>query len=465
MTDDPASVQLADHIAGQIRASRLKPGAVVASELELRSDNEAGRSVVRQAVRILEERGVAYMKRGYAGGLIVAPPNPQVAARALAIALESRMQGLEPVALLRRVTDTQLFLSGAPLLDIAACDEIRRLGDKLDGLSREEFQRVDGYQQMHRALLNLSRDPVVALAYHVTEEYGADLVPYSVIVANEGRRGHFWNLTLQMVEALIAADVTLLFDLRRRQQEVITTSWRAWEEIDSGTRVLPRISDEADTGTYSSQNSAERLAREILRDVRLLGWKTGERIGGAAELMERYSASVGALRQAVRMLEDHSAVRMERGRNGGLFIAQPDAAEAGRRAQEFLRQSDADLRGIKAFLTRLVLEAISLAPALSVQGRRDLDQAVRDVAARPGAAADKTLFKTLSVLSGHAALELFVDVFTGLLPDTGGSGSATDLELMVQSMVAGDRPKARRAFLRYARTGELVGGEGVGIRF
>ena len=117
MADDPASVQLADQIAVQICAERLRPGAVVASEQDLRSHHDTGRSLVRQAARILEERGVAYMRRGYGGGLVVAQPNPEFASRALAIAIESRMQGPAGLDPLLKATDAQLFQSGAPMLD------------------------------------------------------------------------------------------------------------------------------------------------------------------------------------------------------------------------------------------------------------------------------------------------------------------------------------------------------------
>ena len=58
MADAPSRVRLADQIAGQIRTDRLKPGLVIASEQALRDQHQIGRSVLRQAVRILEETKV-----------------------------------------------------------------------------------------------------------------------------------------------------------------------------------------------------------------------------------------------------------------------------------------------------------------------------------------------------------------------------------------------------------------------
>ncbi len=55
----PAGMLLADEIERQIREACLLPGSVFASEQELQSRSEAGRSVVRHAVRLLEQRGAS----------------------------------------------------------------------------------------------------------------------------------------------------------------------------------------------------------------------------------------------------------------------------------------------------------------------------------------------------------------------------------------------------------------------
>jgi DNA-binding FadR family transcriptional regulator len=456
MADDPASVQLADQIAVQIRAGRLMPGAVVASEQDLRSHHETGRSLLRQAVRILKERGVAYMRRGHGGGLVVAQPNPEFASRALAIAIESRMQGPAGLDPLLKATDTHMFLSGALKLDPVACDEIRRLAAHLNTLSQEAFQQAGGHREMTRALRGLFGDPVVALAYQTTAEYGIDLLPYSALVAEEGSRSELWDLTLQMVEALIAADIAALFDLRGRQQAVLQARWRVWSAIENERRVVPAIDTAEGAWAQSADNRAERLAREILRDVRLIGWKPGYRIGGAAELMDRYGATVGTVRQAVRLLEEHSAVRMERGRNGGLFIAQPDAATAVDRALAYLALTDAEAGDVKGFLIQLVLDVVT-----QLADRRlpaaEMRPAIHGARARPSAAADRSLYRALARLAGNAALEIFVDILTGLLPADGKGGPPEDLTTILQAVGAGDGPRARRAFLHYARSGSLLG--------
>src|ERR1700723_385573 len=86
---DSAGVQLADRLASSLIALRAAPGTVVASEPELMARHPAGRPVFRQAVRILEERGIAHMRRGHGGGLVVDEPSADFAGRALSIVIES----------------------------------------------------------------------------------------------------------------------------------------------------------------------------------------------------------------------------------------------------------------------------------------------------------------------------------------------------------------------------------------
>jgi DNA-binding FadR family transcriptional regulator len=261
---------------------------------------------------------------------------------------------------------------------------------------------------------------------------------------------------MQMVEALIAADIAALFDLRRRQQEIIHAAWRVWSDLDEKDRLVPALDASAAPWAQTAENHAERLAREILRDIRLMGWEAGRRIGGAAEIMARYGATVGTVRQAVRLLEEHSAVRMERGRIGGLFIATPAPAMAVERALAYLAQTEIEPSDVKGFLKQVMLDVLTL-----LSGRRqpqaDLRAAISLIRAQPGAAADKMLCRMLAQRAGNAALEIFVEILNGLLPDRGAGGKAADLIPLLQALSASDGPRARRAFLHYAGGGALLG--------
>ena len=438
MATDPAAVQLANELADLIRRAGLKSGALVASEQDLRARHDVGRSVLRQAARILEERGVAFMKRGAGGGLIVAPPDPESAGRALAILLESRMQGPHALERLLKATDTHFFVTATPRLDLVECERVRQLAIRLRRQAEAGVRRLGEIRQLLTAIRRLVKDPLAGLAYQTTAEYGQDLAPYSVVAGGHDFQNVWWDALLEMVEAQMAGDVAALFDLRRRQLAIIQDSQDAWSTIDRDSRLVPKIETEGAAETEPGQSPAERLARELLRDVRLLGWSPGARIGGAGDLLARYGVTVGTLRQAVRMLEQNSVVRMERGRTGGLVVTLPDPTKAVDRALDYLRRTDIAPDDLASFRRQLMLKSLS---AIC-----ELPNAARVKALEDVTPAD--LFGRLGLLSGDGALEVFNAIVSVIapVPETPDDGT---ISLIFEALAKGDAARARRIFLNH----------------
>ncbi|CAN5258962.1 FCD domain-containing protein [soil metagenome] len=438
MATDPTAVQLANELADLIRRTGLKTGALVASEQDLRARHDVGRSVLRQAVRILEERGLASMKRGAGGGLIVAPPDPESAGRALAILLESRMQGPNALDRLLQATDTHVFLTATPRLDLAECERVRKLALRLRPRTEAGLRRLGEIRQLLTAIRRLVKDPLAGLAYQATAEYGQDLVPYSVIAGGYDFQRVWWDALLEMIEAQMAGDVAALFDLRRRQLAIIQDSQGAWSTIDRDSRLVPKIEIEASAETAQGQSPAERLARELLRDVRLLGWAPGARIGGAGDLLARYGVTVGTLRQAVRMLEQNSVVRMERGRSGGLVVTVPDPEKAIDRAVEYLRQTDIAPDDLASFRRQLRLKALSAICEAPTTARAKAMEGI----------APADLLNRLGLLSGDGALEVFDSIVSAIAPAPQASDDRT-IPLIFDALAKGDAARARRIFLNH----------------
>lgn len=359
---ESAGAQLAERIAAEIAASGAPPGAVVASETALRAQHEAGRTVFRQAVRILEARGIAYMRRGYGGGLVVAEASAEFAARGLSILAESVSESLTDLAALQGALESYIFIHSAPHLSPQKCAELRRLGRKLDALPEDQFLKVAAHRQLHRAIQTITGEPAIELTHRAVTEYGIDLIPYSVNVAVEGSKGEPWRNTLATAEALAAGDVRGALQCRERLAEIFGAQMSSWGALERDPSEAPRVGDSTRPEFEQESNQAERLTREILREIRLLRWRSGARIGGLAELMDRYGASTNILRQAIRVLQEHSAVQVVRGRKGGLFVATPDRARAIGQAVSFLAQSRADPADARAFLLQLALQAVDRWP-------------------------------------------------------------------------------------------------------
>ncbi|MDB6062583.1 MAG: GntR family transcriptional regulator [Verrucomicrobiaceae bacterium] len=437
---DSADVQLADRIARGIFASNAAPGTVIASQQELRALHEAGRAVLRQAVRILEERGIAKMRRGFGGGLVVAEPNADFAARALSIVLESLGSDTQQSSVLLEAVDTHLFVHGAPRLGLEQCAELLRAVQRLNRLPDDEFLRSGAHRQLHRAIRIASGEPAVLLAYGTAFEYGLDLIPYRVNVVSEAAKGEAWQITCDTATALVAGDMGKMFDCRRRQREMFLANWGKWEAIARDPLQLPQLNDQQRPEFELTSNRAERLAREILREIRLLDWKPGARIGSGSELMSRYGASANILRQAVRTLQEHAAVDVEKGRSGGLFIAVPDRQRAIERARFFLQNSAATALDIKAFLLHLILETLEQTPPIAANKLRD-DMGTNN------AVSFIELCKLVAKISANPVTQVFTDILAPLLPNEQHTVAAS---IAREALLARDTAQRRRLILAVA---------------
>jgi DNA-binding FadR family transcriptional regulator len=468
-----SGVALADAIEKEVRTRKHKAGAVLGFESNLIARSGKGRSVVRQAIRILEQRGVAYSRRGTGGGLIVAQPEADSAIRALSIVISSQFADFTDISGLTSAIDNHHFLNCVGRVNLVACRELQELVQRVEALSADEFMNTSGHRQVLDAVSRAFGDPATALAQRTAGDCGIDLVPYAIVAAESRRRGEFWELTRQLVDALVSGNVPLLFELRMRQWRMFSAGWSSRGNLDRvRDRIPPKIEDTA--GTQSMQSGAERLSREILRDIRQLGWKVGERIGGLDELTSRYGTSPSLLRQAVCILEEYSAVQMQRGRSGGLLIAAPDQEVAIQRAVSYLRWANTDPTDVDQFLIQLVLEALNRSPHTADRQRLPELRAVIDQSrrrdAKPDHRAKSALYLAITGLSNSPALQLFVRVLLTYLSDkprkrtAPGAAESALLDQMFDSIITANTPNARRAFIQYTQGAESVSSRAMPIR-
>ncbi len=85
---------LAELIASELRASilhgELRDGGFLPTQDELSEQFDVGKVAVREALRILENEGLATVRRGNMGGATVHTPSPRAAGRMLAMVMEAR---------------------------------------------------------------------------------------------------------------------------------------------------------------------------------------------------------------------------------------------------------------------------------------------------------------------------------------------------------------------------------------
>jgi DNA-binding FadR family transcriptional regulator len=117
---------VADTLIEQIIGLGWPVGMPLGSEPELMKTLGVSRTVLRQAVRLLEHDGVAQMRRGAGGGLVVAQPDLKATTRAVSVFLE--FAGIGP----RDILVTRSILESAT---------VRLVIDRLDDAGRERLRQ------------------------------------------------------------------------------------------------------------------------------------------------------------------------------------------------------------------------------------------------------------------------------------------------------------------------------------
>ena len=188
------SETVARSIARQVVVDRLPPGTLLAAEGDLLEQHGVSRSVMREAVRILEHHSIARMRRGPGGGLFVVEPSPGALSDVTALYLARR--AMRPADLAEVRLGVELALVD---LAIDRCDD-----DDLPGLEaalqRESDaspeERVDAGDDLHGVLARLSHNRVLELVglvlirlsrLHQNERLAADVLER---IHDEAHRAH-----------------------------------------------------------------------------------------------------------------------------------------------------------------------------------------------------------------------------------------------------------------------------------
>lgn len=401
----------AAHVARRIEADVIRRGWPVGeslgSEQALQQQYAVSRSVLREAVRLVEHHQVARMRRGPGGGLIVVAPDAAPATRAVVIYLEYL-----------GVTIDELLDARLVLEPLAAELAARRIDET--GIAR--LRSV--VEQFHPVMGELTDNPVLALFIDVlirlTARYAVESQAPEEKIASAMQR-----LTAdhaQIVEAVAAGDAAAAQNLTSRHVAGVA----AW--LRRHHRPVPRgvADDRPDTVGAAQDKLAEVVASAIHGDIAARGWPTATLFGTETELLERYQVSRSVLREAVRILDHHSVARMRRGPGGGLFVTEPVPAasvDAVALYLEYRKPSRADLSSVR--------DAIEVSNVARLVQHRDDPAIVRFLTEQPPVVDERDpreaglaefYFHTdLAELAGNRVLSLYLRILVELFRRHWGS--------------------------------------------
>jgi len=404
-------VRIARQLEDEIIARGWPVGEALGSETELQARFEVSRSVLREAVRLLEHHQVGRMRRGRNGGLLVTAPDPGPATRALVIYLEfvgtsvehllqARLL-LEPLA--ARLAAGAVTEEGIGRLRDALAAEWAR-GGEWDPRPEDDLHVILG-RSSGNVVLQLSVEVLIRLTSRYAQM--SRPVPKDDVAAKS--RDHARHV--EIVEAVIAGDAATAETSMADHLEKTTNRLMAQRARRPAGRPLL---GSPDPSLEAGRKLAEVIADHIHDDIAADGWRVGEVFGSETDLLHRYGVSRAVLREAVRLLEHHSVAWMRRGPGGGLVVQAPDPTASIHTVALYL-----DHEGLSPTDLRVVREAIELGCIHAVT----IDGASPEAADRLRTAVERAVERgdsgdvfhnELAELAGNPVLTLFLRIITEL---------------------------------------------------
>jgi DNA-binding FadR family transcriptional regulator len=256
------AVVVAEQIQQDILDSNYLPGMVIGSEPQLCARYGVGRTALREATHLLQFRGLARMRRGPSGGLVVERPGEGGVVRGLAS-----------------------LISGGRAEEIL---EEARLTLSRVASSLIEFRASNSTPLCAR--ITLRTGEAAALA---------DLA------------SHADNSALQGLVVVFEALCAPAFGATPPYPKPDSTARRPENLFATQTAQL-----------FGTSRSAQ-IARQLYARIQFNESQTIQRLGSESDLCARFAIGIPIARQVVRLLEEAGVLSSQRGRGRGLYLRKP----------------------------------------------------------------------------------------------------------------------------------------------
>lgn len=430
---DKRASQIARRIEADIIRRGWPIGQSLGSEQALQRRYRVSRSVLREAVRLVEHHQVARMRRGPNGGLLVCEPDAAPATHAIIIYLEYVGTTIGDLLDARLLLEPLAASLAAERIDEAGIDRLRavlgaeehRTADPLT--PRDEFH-VALADQSKNSVLQLFIDILMRLTVRYAEDSRLDSARDALDAIDRRHREH-----AGIVAAVTAGDAARATTLSEHHAESVTAWLQDHQPGDdarrNGVRRSRAISGAAGRTRKRRKSDAEAprgklaevLAAAIRDDIATSGWRVGEVFGTEVALLERYRVSRSVLREAVRLLEYHAVAITRRGPGGGLVVAEPQAQASIDTIALYLQYRKPRREDLS-----LIRDAIEIDNVAKVVKRHDAPEVrafldrhrliIEEAGDDPRKAGmEEFLFHTgLAQLAGNAVLDLFLRILVEL---------------------------------------------------
>lgn len=157
-----ASGEIVDQIERAILSRRVRPGDRLESERELADQFGVSRITVRDALRVLEARGLIRVKVGATGGAFVAETNLDHVVGSISTMIALRKMTLSELAEARTVVETATAQMAAERADGAAVRRLAEMVDRGRRVVREGLPHTEASMDFHVALAEASGNELLS---------------------------------------------------------------------------------------------------------------------------------------------------------------------------------------------------------------------------------------------------------------------------------------------------------------
>jgi DNA-binding FadR family transcriptional regulator len=157
-----ASGEIVSQIERAIFGGELQTGDRLESERELAERFGVSRITVRDALRVLEARGLVHVKVGASGGAFVSDTNVDQVAESISTMIQLRRMTLSGVAEARTVVETATSELAAERADPAAILRIEQTVEKGRSVVREQAPHTEASMDFHVAVADAAKNELLA---------------------------------------------------------------------------------------------------------------------------------------------------------------------------------------------------------------------------------------------------------------------------------------------------------------
>jgi len=163
-----------DQIQTAIIDGHLQPGDTLPAEMKLKDMFETSRGTIREALRVLEQKGLVNIKIGVGGGAVVKAADTRAIAEGLDLLIQCRKVSSEHVCEFREGVEGMVASLAA---ERATKNDIKQLKELIEKAAQffnnsdsdwQEFIKIDVL--LHIAIAEIAKNPVFSAVLHMVHE-------------------------------------------------------------------------------------------------------------------------------------------------------------------------------------------------------------------------------------------------------------------------------------------------------